>query len=272
MSEGYTRQELMAVTAAREFRDGDVAFIGTGLPMVAAYLAKATHAPHAVLIFESGIIDANTEELATGVGDYRLLRGAAKTAGLFYALSLLQTGAVDLGFLGAAEMDEYGNINTTVIGPYRRPKVRLPGSGGANDIASLARRVAVIVPHERRKFVSQVGYLTSPGYLHGPSDRAAAGLVGGGPQHVITDLAVLGFDPETKRMRLESLHPGVSVEEVRANTGFPLEAQRDLPATPAPGARELQLLRTRIDPEGVYIAHPQTPGAPGLDGGDSACR
>jgi glutaconate CoA-transferase subunit B len=252
-SNGFTRQELMAAAAAREFRDGDVCFIGTGLPMVAAYLAKYTHAPDAVLIFESGIVDARPRELATGVGDYRLLTGCAKAADLYYTLSLLQGGFVDLGFLGAAEIDPFGNINSTVIGDYHRPKVRLPGSGGANDIASLADRVAVIVPHERRKLVARLAYLTTPGYLDGPGARQRAGLPGSGPTHVITDLAVLGFNPETRRLWVESLHPGVQLEQVQANTGFAIEAAPGLHTTPPPSAEQVRLLRQVIDPEGIYI-------------------
>lgn len=252
----YTRQELMVVAAAREFQDGMVCFIGTGLPMIAAYLAKLTHAPNVVLIFESGTIDAQPRELATGVGDFRLLDGAAKATGLYYALSLLQRGYVDLGFLGAAEIDRFGNINTTVIGDYRSPRVRLPGSGGANDIASLARRFVVLVPHERRKLVERVQYLTTPGYLDGPGARECAGLAGGGPSRVITDLAVLGFDPATKALRVDSLHPQVTAEMVQANTGFELEVPPCTPVTSPPTDEEVRLIRGVIDPDGVYLGRP----------------
>jgi acyl CoA:acetate/3-ketoacid CoA transferase beta subunit len=248
-----TRQEIMAVAAAREIQDGEVAFIGTGLPMVAAYLAKYTHAPNSVLIFESGVVGAQPKELATGVGDLRLLHGCVKATGLYYALSLLQGGFVDIGFMGAAEVDQYGNINSTAIGDYRRPKVRLPGSGGANDIGSLAGRVVIILPHERRKLVPRVQYLTTPGFLDGPGERERAGLRGEGPTRVITDLATLDFDPATRRMRLATLHPGVTVEEVEARTGFSLLRVPALGDTPAPGVEEVRLLRERIDPEGIYI-------------------
>lgn len=249
----YTRQELMVVSAAREFQDGMVCFIGTGLPMIAAYLAKLTHAPNVVLIFESGTIDARPRELATGVGDFRLLDGVAKVTGLYYALSLLQRGYVDLGFLGAAEIDRFGNINTTVIGDYRRPKLRLPGSGGANDIASLARRFVVLVPHERRKLVERVQYLTTPGFLDGPGARERVGLAGGGPTRVITDLAVLGFDSVTKTLRVDSLHPHVTPKDVEANTGFELEVPVGVPVTSPPTREEVKLIREVIDPDGVYI-------------------
>ncbi len=229
-SNGITRQEIMAVAAAREIHNGEVAFIGTGLPMVAAYLAKATHAPDTVLVFESGIVGAKPKELATGVGDLRLLVGCLKSTGLYYALSLLQGGFIDIGFLGAAEVDEYGNLNSTTIGDYRRPTVRLPGSGGANDIGSLARRLVIMVPHERRRLVPRVQYLTTPGFLDGPGARERAGLRGEGPTRVITDLAVLDFDPSLKRMRA----PGLGT-------------------TPLPSDVEVRLLRERIDPEGLYI-------------------
>ena len=248
-----TRQEIMAVAAAREIQDGEVAFIGTGLPMVAAYLAKYTHAPSAVLIFESGVVGAQPKELATGVGDLRLLHGCVKATGLYYALSLLQGGFVNIGFLGAAEVDQYGNLNSTAIGNYWHPKVRLPGSGGANDIGSLAQRLLIVVPHDRRRFVPRVQYLTTPGFLDGPGGRERAGLRGEGPTLVITDLARLDFDPVSKQMRLATLHPGVTVEEVEAHTGFPLLRSPTVGETPLPSAEEVRLLRERIDPEGIYI-------------------
>ena len=249
----FTREELMAVAATREIGDGEVAIIGTGLPMIAAYLAKKTHAPGACLFFESGIIGAFPKELAIGVGDFRLLSNCVKASGLYYALSLIQGGYVDLGFLGAAEIDPYGNINSTVIGDYSQPKVRLPGSGGANDIASLAKRVVVIVPHEKRKFPSRCHYITTPGYLDGPEGRKSAGLPGGGPTRVITNLAIMGFDSDSKRMQIESIHPGVSLDEVQENTGFELLVSKTLTETQAPNEEQLYLLRNIIDPEGVYI-------------------
>ncbi len=245
--------EFMAVAAAREIRDGDVAFIGTGLPMVAAYLAKATHAPNVKLVFESGIIDPRPRELASGVGDYKLAFGAPKIAGTAFALSLLQGGRIDIGFLGTAEIDRYGNLNSTVIGPYRQPKVRLPGSGGANDIASMAGRFVIICRLDRRRFVEKLNYLTTPGFLTGPGARAAAGLPGGGPARVITDLAVLGFDPDTKLMRIEALYPGVTIDQVRDQCGFALGCLQTVGQAPAPSAEQLDLLRRVIDPEGVYL-------------------
>ncbi len=248
-----TRQEIMAVAAAREIKDGEVAFIGTGLPMVAAYLAKFTHAPSSVLVFESGIVDARPKELATGVGDFRLLNGCVKATGLYYALSLLQGGFIDIGFMGGAEVDQYGNLNSTAIGGYARPTVRLPGSGGANDIGSLAGRIVIMMPHEPRRLVPRVQYLTTPGFLDGPGGRERAGLRGEGPTRVITDLAVLDFEPRSKRMRLLSVHPGVTPEEVQSRTGFPLLRAETVGETPAPSAEQAAILRQRVDPEGIYI-------------------
>ncbi len=248
-----TRDELMAVAASREIHDGEVAFIGTGLPMVAGYLAKATHAPRVNLVFESGIIDPKPVDLATGVGDYRLLHGATQVAGTWYALSLLQQGKIDIGFLGTAEIDPYGNLNSTAIGGYPKPRVRLPGSGGANDMASMAKRIVIICRHDKRRFVEKVQYITTPGYLDGPGARERAGLPGGGPVRVITDRAILGFDPKTKRMRLEAIYPGGSVDDVVANTGFELAMAERIEEVAAPTTEQLHLLRDVIDPTGIYI-------------------
>lgn len=247
-----SRDALMAIAAAREIKDGEVAFIGTGLPMVAAYLAKATHAPSVSLVFESGIIDPAPLELATGVGEYRLAYGATAIRGTRAALTLLQQGKIDLGFLGTAEIDAHGNLNSTVIGHYRRPKVRLPGSGGANDIASMATRTVVIARVGQRRFVEKLNYLTTPGHLTGPGARRAAGLPGRGPIRVITDMGVLGFDPNTLRMRIESLFPGFSPDQIQAEIGFRLETPGELKTDSPPDAEALALLK-RIDPAGTYV-------------------
>lgn len=265
MSAPASRDEYMAVAGAAEIHDREVAFIGTGLPMVAAYLAKATHAPGVRLVFESGIVDPEPAELATGVGDYRLAYGATKLAGMWYALSLLQQGKVDIGFLGTAEIDPFGNLNSTAIGDYRRPKVRLPGSGGANDMASMARRFVTICRHDRRRLVERLHYCTTPGFLDGAEGRARAGLPGGGPVRVITDLAVLGFDPATRRMRVEALYPGTTLEQVADNTGFPIAAAPDLRTAPAPSAAQLRLLRQVIDPAGIYVRHADGAAAQGSE-------
>ncbi|PVE22261.1 3-oxoacid CoA-transferase [Microvirga sp. KLBC 81] len=248
--------EYMAVAASQEIGDGETAFIGTGLPMVAAYLAKATHAPRVNLVFESGIIDPAPIELASGVGDYRLAYGSTKIAGTFYALSLLQQGKVDIGFLGTAEIDRYGNLNSTAIGPYRRPKVRLPGSGGANDIASMAKRFVVICRVDRKRFVEKLNYLTTPGFLTGPGAREAAGLPGAGPVRVITDLGILGFDPVTKKMQIEQCFPSITPDRIKENISFEISEAPSIKEAPPPSCEQLHLLRTQIDPDGVYVKHP----------------
>ncbi|WP_445503451.1 CoA-transferase subunit beta [Microvirga sp. G4-2] len=248
--------EYMAVAASQEIRDGETAFIGTGLPMVAAYLAKATHAPRVNLVFESGIIDPAPIELASGVGDYRLAYGSTKIAGTFYALSLLQQGKVDIGFLGTAEIDRYGNLNSTAIGPYRRPKVRLPGSGGANDIASMAKRFVVICRVDRKRFVEKLNYLTTPGFLSGPEAREAAGLPGAGPVRVITDLGILGFDPVTKQMQIEQCFPSITPDRIKENISFEISEAPSIKEAPTPSCEQLHLLRTQIDPDGVYVKQP----------------
>lgn len=253
----FSRDELMAVCTAREIGDGQVVFIGTGLPMVGAYLAKATTAPHAVLMFESGVIDSAPSELAQGVGDFRLMSAAHRSSDLFDTLTLLHGGHVDLGVLGCAQIDSFGNINTTVIGSYEHPKVRLPGSGGANDIASLARDFLVVARQDTRRFVKRLDYLTTPGYLDGPYGRLTAGLPGNGPRAVITDLAVLDFDDASRRMRVRSIHPGITRDDLSVNTGFELLMPASVPMTTPPSELELTLLRTRIDPGGVYVKPPQ---------------
>ncbi|MBO9127903.1 CoA-transferase [Rhizobium sp. 16-488-2b] len=248
-----SRDILMAVAASREIKDGETAFIGTGLPMVAAYLAKATHAPTVNLVFESGIIDPSPIELASGVGEYKLVYGSTKIAGTFYALSLLQQGKIDIGFLGTAEVDAFGNLNSTVIGNYRKPKVRLPGSGGANDIASMAKRFVIIARADPKRFVEKLNYLTTPGFLSGPGAREAAGLPGSGPVKVITDLGILGFDPKTKRMRIEETYPGIDAACVQKAIGFSLESYADTRVATLPTDTQIQLLKTQIDPNGMYI-------------------
>jgi acyl CoA:acetate/3-ketoacid CoA transferase beta subunit len=247
-----TTEEIMVFAASNEFSDHEVALVGTGLPMIAAYLAKITHAPNTALVFESGVMDASPTHMASGVGDFPLVHRAIKTSSLFDSLSLLQRGKIDLGFLGAAEIDEYGNINSTVIGPYLSPKVRLPGSGGANDIASLAGRVVIIAKHQLRKFPKRVNYLTTPGFIDGPGSRESYGLRGAGPVKVITDLCIMGFDDETKRMKLLSLHPGVTLDQVKENTGFELMIDKDLTETELPSQGVLKLIRS-LDPDRIYI-------------------
>lgn len=251
--DGVTLEETMVYSAAGEIGNGGTVFVGTGLPMLAAYLAKATHAPDVTLLFESGIIDPRPSHLALGVGDFRLMRDASGIRGLHYVLGLLQRGVIDVGFLGAAEVDQYGNINSTIIGgDYKHPGKRLPGSGGANDIASMAKATVIMAQHKPERLVEKVHYITSPGVLGGGDERKKAGLVGGGPVMLITDMAVFRFDPQTKRAHLASIHSGVDPADVVANAGFAIELHDGIPRTPQPDAATVELLRS-LDPDGVYL-------------------
>lgn len=251
--EEFSTLELMAVCGSRQIGNGDVVFIGTGLPLIAAMLAKKTHAPRAKIVYEAGFIDSNAKDIALSIADSRLGYQAAAAIGLIETLGLmLQGGHVDVGFVGAAQIDEYGNINTTYIGSFEKPTVRLPGSGGGNDIISSAKRVIVIMTHEKRKMVKKLDYLTSPGFLDGPGAREKAGLLGGGPSLVVTNLCQMDFDPKTKRMRLATIHPRVSAPQVMENSGFDLIIPKNVPTTGLPTPEELRLLRA-IDPTGIYI-------------------
>ena len=251
--EEFTTLELMAVCGSKQIKNGEVVFIGTGLPLIAAMLAKKTHAPGAKIVYEAGFIDSNAKDIALSIADSRLGYHAAGAIGLIETLGLmLQGGHVDLGFVGAAQIDEYGNINTTYIGSFEKPVVRLPGSGGGNDIISSAKRVVIIMTHEKRKMVKKLDYLTSPGFLDGPGARERTGLLGGGPSLVVTNLCQMDFDPKTKRIRLATVHPGVSVQQVADNSGFDLIIPQNVPTTELPTYEELELLRA-IDPKGIYI-------------------
>lgn len=249
----YTSIEMMATAAARQIHDREAVFVGTGLPMLASMLALNTHAPYAVIMYESGYIGCRNVDTARIIGDIRLMYNLTQVTTMVDVLGLLQSGKVDVGFLGGAEVDQYGNINATVIGDYKHPKVRLPGSGGAVDIATNAKRLLIIVNHEKRRFPPKVGYITSPGWLNGDNSREMAGLRWGGPAKVITDLAVLGFDEKTKRMRLESVHSGVAVSKVVEETGFELIVPEKVPTTVPPTERELRILREVVDPTGFFL-------------------
>jgi glutaconate CoA-transferase subunit B len=243
----------MAVCGSRAIRNGEVVFVGTGLPMIAALLAKRTHAPNAKIVFEAGFIDSNAKDVALSIADSRLGHRASGAIGLIETLGLmLQGGHVDVGFVGAAQIDVYGNLNTTYIGSFDRPSVRLPGSGGGNDITSSAHRTVVIMTHEKRKMVRKLDYLTSPGFLDGPGAREKAGLLGGGPSLVVTNLCRMDFEPRTKKMRLATVHPRVSVQQVLENTEFDLIIPRKVPTTSLPTCEELAFLRA-IDPSGIYL-------------------
>jgi glutaconate CoA-transferase, subunit B len=240
----WTADEVMTIAAARSLRDGQACFVGIGLPSKAANLARRLHAPHLVLIYESGTLDSRPAELPLSIGDGILADSALTVVSVPEIFNYwLQPGRIDVGFLSGAQIDRYGNINTTVIGSYDEPAVRLPGSGGAPEIASSCREVIVVMRHQLRAFVEQVDFVTSVGQGTGPGDRALLGLPGAGPVRVITDLGVLEPDPETAELVLTALHPGVTVEQARAETGWTLQASSELAVTPAPTAEELAALR-----------------------------
>ena len=252
MTAGYTDRELMVIAAGREIRDGDVVFVGMRLPLVAFAFAKRTHAPGAIGFFENGIVrDRPAPETLMTMSDTPNVAGALWCAGTIDVMGLLQQGLVDLGFLGAAEIDRHGNLNTSYIGDWRRPAVRLPGSGGGADIASLANRFVVIMPQARHRFRERVHYITSPGFGDGPGWRRRVGLPGGGPAAVITTLGVFRFDARTREMLLASYHPGQSVESVRAATGWDLRVAADVGETATPTSDELAIVRD-CDPGGFW--------------------
>ncbi len=250
----YTLTELMACTAAREIRDGEVVFAGTGLPMLGAMLAQRTHAPHCIIIFQAGTVASQLAHLPMSVGDVRAMRGAAMAAGLSEVFTyVLQAGRVDVGFLSGAQIDRYGNINSTSIGADpRRPKVRFPGSGGSCDIACLAHRTVIIALHERRRFPERIDYVTSPGWLDGGDSRRRSGLIRGGPTVVVTTMGVMRFRPDSKEMFLASYHPGLTAQAVADHTGFSLDIAEAV-ETPAPTPDELHILREIVDPERVFL-------------------
>jgi glutaconate CoA-transferase, subunit B len=241
----------MVAAAAREIRDGEVVFVGMRLPLLAFCLARSTHAPAAVGLFENGVVrDSPALAFLVTMSDGPNVTGAVWCTEMREVMGLMQSGRVTLGFIGGAQVDRFGNLNTTYVGP-RDTALRLPGSGGAPDIASLARRHVVIMTHERRRFVERVDYVTSPGHGEGGDWRARTGLPGGGPAAVITTLGLFRFAAVTREMVLASVHPGVTVEEVQAETGWPLRPAGPVVETPPPSADELAMIR-RFDPEGFW--------------------
>ena len=250
----YSLTELMAVTAAREIADNEVVFAGTGLPMLGAMLAQRTHAPNCLIIFEAGAIGSRLAHLPMSVGDPRTVRGAAMAVGLSEVFTyLLQAGRVDVGFISGAQIDRYGNINSTAIGDDpRHPVVRFPGSGGSCDIACLARRTVIIAQHEKRRLPPKIDYITSPGWLEGGDSRTRAGLIRGGPSVIVTTKSVLRFRPTGHEAYLANFHPGLSAASVADDTGFEMETA-DATETPHPTAEELYILREVVDPERVFL-------------------
>jgi glutaconate CoA-transferase, subunit B len=255
MTPGYNAMELMICCAARLLDDGRTVAVGTGVPCAAAMLAQRTAAPNLVIFFEAGGVAPQLPTMPISVGDSRTFYRGVMATSMADVMETCQRGMMDYTFLGGAQIDAYGNLNSTMIGnDYARPKVRLPGSGGANDLASLCWRILVVTNHDRRRFVEKLDFLTTPGYLTGPGAREAAGLPPGtGPYRVITDLAVLGYAEDTRRMQVLSLHPGVTIEQVRANTAFELGVAEPLQTTRPPSESELLILREEVDPFGYVI-------------------
>jgi glutaconate CoA-transferase subunit B len=242
--------ELMVCSAARILEDGKTVVVGTGMPCAVAMLAQRLHAQNLVILFEAGGVAPQLPTMPISVGDSRAFYRGVMATSMADIMQFCQRGMVDYTFLGGAQIDPYGNLNSTMIGSdYQRPKVRLPGSGGACDLASFCWRTLVVTKHDPRRFVPKLDFLTTPGYLSGPGAREAAGLPPStGPYRVITDLAIMGYHPQNKRMQVLSLHPEVTQEQVQANTSFPLEFADKVATTPCPTDRELELLRSEVDP------------------------
>ena len=250
----YTAAELLAVMSGRLLKDGQTVFAGVGIPLLAVTLAQRLHAPGITILFEGGTLGPFIVpgELPPTTNEQRCTQQANMLLSITDVLLLLQRGYVDVGFMGGAQIDRYGNLNSSFIGDPKNPKIRLPGTGGGNDISSLTQMI-VAIKHEKRRFVEKVDFVTSPGFLSGESTRYDAGLIAGGMYRVVTDLAILGFDKKTKNMKVEALHPGVTVEEIRDNTGFDILIDEDMKLTDAPTDEELSVLRY-LDPDQLYIA------------------
>ena len=249
----YSSAELMIINAARFLRDGDVVFVGVGQPNLACNLAKRTHAPNLLMIYEAGVIGAEPARLPLSIGDPTLVSGALSVVGMYDIFAnYLQRGNVDVGFMGGAQIDKFGNINATVIGDYAQPKVRLPGSGGSQEIAAWANRCYIMTPHQKRRFPEKVDFMTSAGFLGGRAERVSAGVRGGGMLAVVTDIGMLEPD-ESGEMVLTGLHPGKSVERAKENTGWDLKVADELHTTELVTEAELHILRNDLDPSGIYL-------------------
>jgi len=250
----YSSRELLACVASKMLEDKRSVFVGTGLPMVASMLAQKTHAPGLLIVFEAGGIGPQMRVLPISVGDSRTFYRAVAASSMHDSMSLSQAGYLDYGFLGAAQIDVYGNINTTVIGDWRNPRVRFPGSGGANDVGSFCQQTILIMVQDKKRFVEKVDFITTPGYLDGPGARERAGLPeGSGPYRVITQFGVYGFDGETKKMKLVAHHPGVTVADVIENSSFEIIIPDEVGVTEPPTVEELRLLHEEIDPTGMSV-------------------
>jgi glutaconate CoA-transferase subunit B len=251
----YNTREFLAFTGASILEDKKTVFVGTGLPIIASMFAQQTRTPKLVIVFEAGGLGPFLPELPVSVGDSRTFNKAVIASSMHDIMSLSQAGYIDFGFLGAAQMDMYGNINTTVIGDHNLPKTRLPGSGGANDVASFAHKLIIIIAQQsKRTFVNKLDFLTTPGFLDGPNGREKAGLpLRAGPYRVITQLGVFSFNERSKRLELMSLHPGVHIDEVTENSQFEILVPDNIMTSPEPSDEQLRILRQQIDPEGIIL-------------------
>lgn len=251
----YNAMELMVCVAARELEDGTSVAVGTGAPCAAAMLAQKTHAPGLLIFFEAGGVDPRLPEMPISVGDSRTFNHAVMAGGMAEIMNACARGLVDYTFLGGAQIDRYGNLNSTLIGnDHHRPAVRLPGSGGANDFASFCWRMMVMTPQDKRRFVDKVDFVTTPGWLAGGDSRRDSGLpIDAGPYKIITDMAVMDFEPRSKRMRVISIHPGYAFHDVQASCGFELLRADDVAETLPPADDILEILRKQVDPYGYVI-------------------
>jgi glutaconate CoA-transferase subunit B len=249
-----TANELLAVMGARALKDDTTVFAGVGAPMMAAALAQRTHAPRLTMVVEGGVVGPEWKpgELPISTNEMRAGYRAQMLPGITDVFLMAQRGFLDVGFIGGAQIDQHGNLNTSAIGGYDKPAVRLPGSGGANDIISLCREVMILTVHEKRRFTERVDFVTSPGYLDGGDSRRKSGLLFGGVSRMVTTLGVFDFEPRTRRMRLIALHPGVTVDDVQANTGFEVLVSEALATTEPPTPKELDILRM-LDPKRQFI-------------------
>jgi glutaconate CoA-transferase subunit B len=249
----YTTSELMVSRASKELKNGDVVFVGIGVPSLAVNLAYRRHAPGLCMIYESGAVGCVPTRLPISIGDPCLVTGSLAVVPMLDVFNLyLQNGKIDVGFLGGAQVDRFGNINSTVIGDYHKPKVRLPGSGGACEIAALAKRVVITINNSKRTLPEKVDFVTSPGYLRGGRQRESLGLAGG-PELVITDMGVYRFDRETREMVLASLHPGITLGQIQENTGWEVKADASLEETTPPTPEEIRIIREELDPQGIFL-------------------
>ena len=249
----YSQAELLTINAARLLKDGEVVFVGVGLPNLACNLAKRTHAPNLLMIYEAGVIGAQPSRLPLSIGDPTLVSGATSVCSMYDVFShYLQRGNIDVGFLGGAQIDRFANINATVIGDYANPKIRLPGSGGSKEIAAWANRCYIMTFHQKRRFPEEVDFMTSSGFLKNRHERIEAGLRGGGPQAVITDIGIMEPD-KTGELILTHLHPEKTIAQAKDNTGWELKISDNVICTKPPSTEEIQILREELDPMGIYI-------------------